>query len=127
MQFMAIEVLQGNRHTYRDDLESFFYVHNGSAAPSSKPNKRRVRPTKSSILHWYTRDYRQIANTRRGHMVGFEDIIAEFALEFCSIMYDGMINEPFGTGVTGKFIGKARTGLQHRAAFGTFCFSKYLF
>lgn len=26
MQFMAIEVLQGNGHTYRHDLESFFYV-----------------------------------------------------------------------------------------------------
>jgi len=64
MQFMAIEILQGKGHTYRRDLESFFYVfiwmcirygHNGehdgeeSAAPSSKPNRRRVRPTKSSI------------------------------------------------------------------------------
>ena len=26
MQFMAIEVLQGKGHTYRHDLESFFYV-----------------------------------------------------------------------------------------------------
>jgi hypothetical protein len=64
MHFMAIEILQGKGHTYRHDLESFFYVfiwmcirygHNGehdgeeSAAPSSKPNRRRVRPTKSSI------------------------------------------------------------------------------
>jgi hypothetical protein len=66
------------------------YGHNGehdseeSAAPSSKPNKRRVRLTKSSILQdWYTGDYRQIANTKRGHMVGFEDITAEFAPDFC--------------------------------------------
>ena len=26
MQFMAIEVLEGKGHTYRHDLESFFYV-----------------------------------------------------------------------------------------------------
>ena len=26
MEFMAIEVLQGIDHTYRHDLESFFYV-----------------------------------------------------------------------------------------------------
>lgn len=26
MEFMAIEVLQGHTHTYRHDLESFFYV-----------------------------------------------------------------------------------------------------
>jgi hypothetical protein len=57
-----------------------------SAAPSSKPNRRRVRPMKSSILQdWYTRDYRQTANTKRGHMVGFKDITAEFALEFCGL------------------------------------------
>lgn len=72
----------GKGHTYRHDLESFFYVfiwmcirygHNGehdgeeSAAPSSKPNKRRVRPMKFSILQdWYTGDYRQTANTKRG-------------------------------------------------------------
>ncbi len=26
MEFMAIEVLKGTAHTYRHDLESFFYV-----------------------------------------------------------------------------------------------------
>ncbi|OAF59713.1 hypothetical protein VC83_03925 [Pseudogymnoascus destructans] len=31
MQFMAIEVLQGKGHTYRHDLESFFYVLYGCA------------------------------------------------------------------------------------------------
>ncbi|KAL5318088.1 hypothetical protein ACEPPN_015192 [Leptodophora sp. 'Broadleaf-Isolate-01'] len=101
MQFMAIEVLQGKGHTYRHDLESFFYVFiwmciryghedvgdlEEAAVPRSGPNKRRVRPTKTSILRdWYTGDYRQIANTKRGHMVGFEDITAEFAPEFCGL------------------------------------------
>jgi hypothetical protein len=49
------------------------YGHNGEpngeelAVPSSKPNKRRVRTTKSNILQdWYTGDYRQIADTKQG-------------------------------------------------------------
>jgi len=136
MQFMAIEVLQGKGHTYRHDLESFFYVFiwmcirygreeagdRLDGANESKPNKRRVRPAETSILRdWYTGTYAQIANIKRGHMVGFEDVTTEFAPEFCglkdlaeelrntlfrsrdlapftgtynnrSIMYDGMIN-----------------------------------
>jgi Fungal protein kinase len=138
MQFMAIEVLQGKGHTYRHDLESFFYVFiwmcirygheeagdrlEAAGTNKSKPNKRRVRPVKTSILRgWYTGTYAEIANTKRGHMVGFEDVTAEFAPEFCGlkdlaeelrntffrsrdlapftgtykdrrIMYDGMIN-----------------------------------
>jgi hypothetical protein len=80
MQFMAIEVLQGNRYTYRHRLESFsrpyLDVHS-----SHTPNDQCIQQG----------------------------------------------DQPFGTGVTGTFIGKARTGLQHRAAFGTFCFLKYLF
>ncbi|KAK5143127.1 hypothetical protein LTR04_001987 [Oleoguttula sp. CCFEE 6159] len=89
--------------------------------PCLKPRPRHPRSTKTSILRgWYTGTYAEIANTKCGHMVGFEDIIAEFAPEFCglkdlaeelknvlfpikgkmligtykdrSIMYDGMIN-----------------------------------
>jgi hypothetical protein len=53
------------------------------ASPRSKPNNRRVRPTKTSILRgWYTGTYAEIANTELGHMVGFEHITAEFAPEF---------------------------------------------
>lgn len=99
MQFMAIEVLQGKGHTYRHDLESTFYVfilicirygHEGvgnkEKTGEDTATKRRVRPTKTSILRdWYTGDYKQIANTKRGHMVGFEDITAEFAPEFVSL------------------------------------------
>jgi serine/threonine protein kinase len=65
MQFMSIEVLQGKGHTYRHDLESLFYVficmrirygHEEVAdveetdAPSSKSNKRKMRPIKTSRL-----------------------------------------------------------------------------
>jgi hypothetical protein len=136
MQFMAIEVLQGKGHTYRHDLESFFYVfiwmciryghENAGGVKATEPNvllpQKRVRPTETSILRdWYTGNYQQIANVKRGHMVGFEDVTVEFAPKFCvlkslaeelrdvlfrgrdlapftgtyrdrSIMYDGMIN-----------------------------------
>jgi hypothetical protein len=102
MQFMAIEVLQGKGHTYRHDLESFFYVliwmciRYGHDNPSdlveaagsseSKPNRRKGRPAKTSILRgWYTGTYAEIANTKRGHMVGFEEITAEFAPRFHSL------------------------------------------
>lgn len=91
-------------------------------ANKSKPNKRRVRLAKTSILRcWYTRTYAEIANIKRGYIVGFKDVISEFAPEFCgfkdlaeelrntlfrsrdlapftgiyqdcSIMYNGMIN-----------------------------------
>ncbi|CZR65577.1 uncharacterized protein PAC_15477 [Phialocephala subalpina] len=66
MQFMAIEVLQGKGHTYRHDLESFFYVFiwmcirygheeagdrlEAPGANESKANKRRVRPQRSPVL-----------------------------------------------------------------------------
>ncbi|KAG9235920.1 hypothetical protein BJ875DRAFT_527697 [Amylocarpus encephaloides] len=136
IQFMAIEVLEDKGHTYRHDLESFFYVfiwmcirhgHEDVAdweesTSRSQPNKRRVRPARNSILRgWYIGIYVEIANTKRGHMVGFEYITAEFAPGFSglkglteelrnvlfsrrdlafftgtyrdrSIMYDGMIN-----------------------------------
>ena len=56
------------------------------AMPSSNPNKSRVRPMKTSTLRgWYTGTYAEIANIKRGHMVGFEDITAEFSPEFCSL------------------------------------------
>jgi hypothetical protein len=102
MQVMAIGVLQGSAHTCRHDLESFFYVfiwmcirygHESAddmveavASNAPKPNKRMVRLAKTSILRdWYTGTYTEIANTKRGHMVGFEDVTAEFATEFMSL------------------------------------------
>lgn len=92
-----------------------------AGANKSKSNKRRVRLAKTSILRgWYIGIYIEIANIKCGYMVGFEDIIVEFALEFtnlkdlaedlrdvlfpirgklftgtykdCNIIYGGMIN-----------------------------------
>ncbi|KAL5354469.1 hypothetical protein ACLOAV_000558 [Pseudogymnoascus australis] len=91
MQFMAIEVLQGKGHTYRHDLESFFYVliwmciRYGHVDMDDRQTRKKSRPlTTSALRDWYTGNYRQIASTKLGHMDknGFEDIIAEFALRF---------------------------------------------
>ncbi|OBT60889.1 hypothetical protein VE03_09937 [Pseudogymnoascus sp. 23342-1-I1] len=76
MQFMAIEVLQGKGHTYRHDLESFFYVfiwmyvRYGHVDMNEGQARKESRP--------------QIASTKLGHIDknGFEDIIAEFAPRF---------------------------------------------
>jgi hypothetical protein len=91
MQFMAIEVLQGKGHTYRHDLESFFYVliwmciRYGHVDMDDGHSRKKSRPlTTSALRDWYTGNYRQIASTKLGHMDknGFEGIIAEFAPRF---------------------------------------------
>ncbi|KFY02428.1 hypothetical protein V490_00513 [Pseudogymnoascus sp. VKM F-3557] len=91
MQFMAIEVLQGKGHTYRHDLESFFYVliwmciRYGHVDMDEGQARKESRPLATSALRdWYTGNYRQIANTKLGHMdkSQFEGIIAEFAPRF---------------------------------------------
>lgn len=98
MQFMAIEVLQGKGHTYRHDLESFFYVFiwmcirygHEAVGETSTPyfpvtKRKRVRPTSTSRLRgWYSATYDEIRRTKMGDMDknGFEDIVKEFAPQF---------------------------------------------
>lgn len=98
MQFMAIEVLQGKGHTYRHDLESFFYVFiwmciryghedigESSSPLRSTAKKIRTRSISISPLQkWYTGTYTEIARVKLGDMDknGFEDIIAAFAPQF---------------------------------------------
>ncbi|KAI9888781.1 MAG: hypothetical protein M1814_006286 [Vezdaea aestivalis] len=66
MEFMAIEVLRGKPHTYRHDLESFFYVFLWL------------------LKSWYQGNYEQIASSKKSYMDKgeFEKIIAEFPWEF---------------------------------------------
>ncbi|TGO43961.1 hypothetical protein BCON_0689g00010 [Botryotinia convoluta] len=90
MQFMAIEVLEGNGHTYRHDLESFFYVflwmcirYGYEDTGRQKPSK--VMRAKTNILRgWYTGIYADIAQNKVGNMDKnrFEKIIVEFAPKF---------------------------------------------
>jgi len=91
MEFMAIEVLQRVAHTYRHDLESFFYVLLWICA-------RRVwergfgcrvtdRPKESMLSEWYTGSFKEIAR-RKEHAMGvsgFKAICEEFPEALSSV------------------------------------------
>ncbi|KPM39086.1 hypothetical protein AK830_g7476 [Neonectria ditissima] len=85
MEFMAIEVLMGVSHTYRHDLEAFFYVllwlcaRRAWALPGVSG-----RPMKSRLSRWYTGDYEDIAQSKRGDMDknGLELVLREFPGSF---------------------------------------------
>ncbi|KJZ68222.1 hypothetical protein HIM_12387 [Hirsutella minnesotensis 3608] len=86
MEFMAIEVLQGIDHTYRHDLESFFYVLLWLCGRRGWEfvNRPKGQPTDSMFTDWYTGSFRNIAKAKRGNMDanGFEDVLEEFPEEF---------------------------------------------
>lgn len=88
MEFMAIEVLRGKDHTYRHDLESFFYVLLWICA-------RRVwerefwcsavdRPKESTLNEWYTGSFKGIARSKMYAMGvdGFKELVEEFPQAF---------------------------------------------
>ena len=92
MEFMAIEVLLGFSHTYRHDLESFFYILLWICARrgwrfSGNP---KGQPTTSTLTKWYLGSYDDIANAKLAHMnkgenKGFAFIMREFPPLFDSI------------------------------------------
>ncbi|KAF2454800.1 FunK1 protein kinase [Lineolata rhizophorae] len=88
MEFMAIEVLLGISHTYRHDLESFFYVLLWLCARRGweKSNSATGQST-SQLRAWYTGNYEDIANAKLGHTSKTESggllfILREFPPEF---------------------------------------------
>ena len=83
MEFMAIEVLEGRAHTYRHDLESFFYVFLWVIIRYGQEDGMGL-PKTSRLRRWYAGTYEDIANTKRGHMdkKAFKEIIAEFPPKF---------------------------------------------
>ncbi|RMZ89596.1 hypothetical protein DV736_g3180, partial [Chaetothyriales sp. CBS 134916] len=82
MEFMAIEVLQGISHTYRHDLESFFYVLIWQCGRRGWKflHSSKEQPAPSLLTKWYIGTYREIASAKRGHMHvdGFEDILVKY-------------------------------------------------
>lgn len=82
MEFMAIEVLLGTSHTYRHDLEAFYYVllwlcvRRGWSLSRSPKKPPRGNP----LSHWYTGTYEDIARNKRGDMDknGLEDVLLLF-------------------------------------------------
>ncbi|EXU95608.1 protein kinase [Metarhizium robertsii] len=89
MEFMAIEVLLGISHTYRHDLEAFFYVLIWLCARRgwALVGPSRKLATKSILSHWYTGTYKDIARNKLGDMIKAEDkgfglVLKEFPPEF---------------------------------------------
>ncbi|KAI4219804.1 MAG: hypothetical protein L6R40_008711 [Gallowayella cf. fulva] len=89
MEFMAIEVLLGIDHTYRHDLESFFYVLIWLCARRGWNfcGHTSGRSTESVLTKWYSGSFKDIAEAKRGymHVDGFEDILDEFPTAFDSV------------------------------------------
>ncbi|OAA41627.1 serine/threonine-protein kinase Sgk2 [Metarhizium rileyi] len=83
MQFMAIEVLRRVDHTYRHDLESFFYVLLWMCARCSWANGfgGEEKPPRESLLRkWEIGSFSDIADAKEGHMTvnGLKRIMNEF-------------------------------------------------
>ncbi|KAL7930844.1 kinase-like domain-containing protein [Trichoderma chlorosporum] len=85
MQFMAIEVLCTTDHTYRHDLESFFYVLLWMCARQSWSRDKKFagqeKPPQDSLLRkWEIGTFEDIARTKSGDMTvnGLEWIMDQF-------------------------------------------------
>ncbi|KAA8628760.1 hypothetical protein SMACR_07583 [Sordaria macrospora] len=83
IQFMAIEVLRNINHTYRHDLESFFYVLLWMCARQSWYNGfsgNKKAPQESVFQQWEIGSFSQIARAKEGDMYvsGLERIVNEF-------------------------------------------------
>jgi hypothetical protein len=84
MEFMAIEVLRRVSHTYRHDLESFFYVLLWMCARRTWEREFQCmlvdRPNESMLSKWYTGSYKEIARNKEYAMGvnGFKELLEEF-------------------------------------------------
>nr|KMM71664.1 hypothetical protein CPAG_07967 [Coccidioides posadasii RMSCC 3488] len=80
MEFMAIEVLLSIDHTYRHDLESFFYVLLWQCGRRGWNLGRNLigQPRSSLLTNWYTGSYEDIAIAKQGSVEAdiFEVILA---------------------------------------------------
>ncbi|KAI4592130.1 hypothetical protein KJ359_011505 [Pestalotiopsis sp. 9143b] len=112
MQFMAVEVLRKADHTYRHDLESFFYVLLWMCARQSWRNgfSGIEKPPKESLLRsWEIGSFKTIAAAKAGHMTadGLDWIMSEFPKAFdvvkplCLKLRDILF--PFGHGFRMSF------------------------
>lgn len=69
MEFMAIQVLEGHAHTYRHDLESFFYVFLWIIIRHNPEGGEKQLSKESELRKWYTGSYRAIALAETAHML----------------------------------------------------------
>lgn len=87
MEFMAIDVLCGCEHTYRHDLESFFYVLLWMCARCAWDRgflcSTNDRPRASVLKSWYGSSAAGAADAKTLHMYcKFREILDEFAPAF---------------------------------------------
>ncbi|KAF2969955.1 hypothetical protein GQX73_g3620 [Xylaria multiplex] len=81
--FMAIGVLKSERHTYRHDLESFFYVFLWTIITNHTDNP----PATSKLRRWSDGDWNELAARKilDMNLENFQSILEEFTTEFDSL------------------------------------------
>ncbi|KAK2609205.1 hypothetical protein QQS21_002287 [Conoideocrella luteorostrata] len=90
--FMAIGILSGQRHTYRHDLESLFYVFLWIAIANDRVHDEandilKGMPKTSRLWKWCSMDFRAVGRDKAADMSpeGFEGILDEFSPDFASL------------------------------------------
>ncbi|KAL1972135.1 hypothetical protein VTN31DRAFT_7354 [Thermomyces dupontii] len=111
-QFMAIQVLLNEDHTYRHDLESFFYVLLWQCARRGWEfvGNPEGQPTYSHLRNWYTGTFKQIAVMKIGLVASptmFEILTKEFPpeLENLKLLCRKLRRILFSSGSDGPFDG----------------------
>ncbi|KAI2639447.1 kinase-like domain-containing protein [Xylaria nigripes] len=89
MEFMAIEVLLDKDHTYRHDLESFFYVLLWQCILRGWRFENEKKPAERYALlkTWYTGTFLDIALYKQGAMSpnGFQAILGDFPTQLACV------------------------------------------
>ncbi|EAU29434.1 predicted protein [Aspergillus terreus NIH2624] len=90
--FTAIGILSGQRHTYRHDLESLFYVFLWIAIANDRVHDEATDivkglPETSRLWKWCTMDFGAVGRDKAADMSpeGFEGILAEFSPDFAPL------------------------------------------
>ncbi|KAK4140596.1 uncharacterized protein C8A04DRAFT_39750 [Dichotomopilus funicola] len=90
--FMAIGILSGQRHTYRHDLESLFYVFLWFAIGNDHEHDDACDileglPKTSRLWKWCSLDFRSVGRAKAADMSpkGFEAILDEFSADFAPL------------------------------------------
>jgi thiamine kinase-like enzyme len=90
--FMAIGILSGQRHTYRHDLESLFYVFLWIAIAIDRVHDEandilKGIPKTSRLWKWCTMDFGAVGRDKAADMSpeGFEGILDEFSSDFAPL------------------------------------------
>ena len=90
--FMAIGILSGQRHTYRHDLESLFYVFLWIAIANDRVHDEandilKDMPKTSRLWKWCSMDFGAFGQDKAADMSpeGFEGILDEFSSDFAPL------------------------------------------